>query len=102
MDEKDPKYVLRLFIQRSTPRATLAINNLRKLTAKYLSSIDFEVIDVNEQPAEAERHRILATPTLLKLSPPPVRRIIGDLTDLDKVVIGLDLPIQPVSTEDLL
>jgi circadian clock protein KaiB len=76
----------------STPRATTAIENLRRICEKDLSGrYELEVIDVLEHPELAEKDRILATPTLIKQLPPPLRRVIGDLSDADKVLLGLEL-----------
>ncbi|MBT3380638.1 MAG: circadian clock protein KaiB [Lentisphaerae bacterium] len=88
MDE----YVLKLYVTGRTPRSERAINSLRgicetELAGRYV----LVVVDVLEQPALAEDERILATPTLVKELPPPLRRMIGDLSDKEKVLLGLDL-----------
>ena len=86
------KYLLRLFITGKTPRSEQCIANLQSICAKDLNKeYELEVIDVLERPQLAEEEKILATPTLIKKLPPPVRRLIGDLTDTEKVLIGLDL-----------
>ena len=75
-----------------TPRADTAIRNLRRICDEELKGrYELEIIDVHEQPEAAENDRILATPTLVKLLPPPLRRVIGDLSDKDKVLLGLEL-----------
>ena len=77
----------------STPRSTRAIENLRNLLEVELpDQYDLEVVDVYQHPEAASEHQILAAPTLIKLLPEPVRRIIGDLSDTDRVLRGLDLP----------
>lgn len=87
-----PKHVLRLYVTGSTPRSTRAIDNLRRVLESELpESYDLEVIDVYEHPEAAAEHQILAAPTLIKLLPEPVRRIIGDLSDTERVLRGLDL-----------
>ena len=93
------KFVLKLYVTGQTPRTERAIQNLRRICEQNLGSqYQLLVIDVLEQPHLAEQERILATPTLIKELPPPVRRIIGDLSDTLKVLQGLDLPVHPSST----
>jgi len=76
----------------ATPRTQLAVANLRRICeAELANECDLEIIDVLEQPQVAEDQRILATPTLVKHLPPPLRRVIGDLSDRDKVLFGLEL-----------
>ena len=84
--------MLKLYVAGSTPRATMAIENLRRICDKDLSGrYHLEIIDVLEHPELAEADRILATPTLIKQLPPPLRRVIGDLSDSEKVLLGLEL-----------
>lgn len=86
------RYLLRLYVTGRTPRSEQAIANLRSIMDADLDgSYDLEVIDVLERPQLAEDERIVATPTLIKELPPPLRRIIGDLTDREQVLLGLDL-----------
>lgn len=88
-----PKHVLRLYVTGSTARSTRAIENLRRVLESELpDSYDLEVVDVYENPEAASEHQILAAPTLIKLMPEPVRRIIGDLSDTERVLRSLDLP----------
>lgn len=76
----------------ATPRTQLAVANLRRICeAELANECDLEIIDVLEHPQVAEDQRILATPTLVKHLPPPLRRVIGDLSDRDKVLFGLEL-----------
>lgn len=85
-------YVLTLFVTGRTTRAERAIANLRRLCEEELDGCyELKVVDVLEQPQLAEDERILATPTLVKQLPPPLRRVIGDLSDKEKVLLGLDL-----------
>ena len=85
-------FVLKLFVTGKTPRAELAINNLQRICEEDLGGeYQLEIIDVLEQPERAESERILATPTLIKQLPPPLRRVIGDLTDRERVLFGLAL-----------
>lgn len=86
------RFLLKLYVTGNSPRAEQAIANLRRICKEELSGeYALEVIDVLEQPDMAERDRVLATPTLIKTLPPPLRRVIGDLSDRDKVVLGLEL-----------
>lgn len=84
--------MLKLYITGRTPRAERAIENLRRLCKDELAGCyQVEIIDVLEHPQLAEDDRILATPTLIKQLPPPLRRVIGDLSNSDKVLLGLDV-----------
>jgi len=83
-------YRLKLFVTGKTPRADLAIANIKRICDEELKGqYELEIIDVLENPEAAETERILATPTLIKQLPPPLRRVIGDLTDKEKVLFGL-------------
>lgn len=85
-------YKLRLFIAGMTPRSRLAIENLHRICdARLAGRLDLEIIDIYQQPHLAEANQVVAAPTLLKLDPEPVRRIIGDLSDEARVLRGLDL-----------
>lgn len=85
-------YVLRLFITGNTVRSSHAIANIRSLCDEYLAGrYQLEVVDIYQQPNEAAKEQIIAAPTLVKELPAPVKRLIGDLTDRDKVLVGLDL-----------
>lgn len=87
-----PKYILKLYITGQTPRSERAMTNLRRLCEAQLAGrYELVVIDVLERPQLAEAEKILATPTLVREAPPPRRRIIGDLSDTAKVLMGLDL-----------
>lgn len=86
------KYLLKLYITGRTARAERAIANLQRLCADELESeYELEVIDILERPQLAEDEKILATPALIKHLPAPIRRIIGDLSDAEKVLLGLNL-----------
>lgn len=86
------EYVLKLYITGKTARSQRAIANLRKLCDEELGGqYDMAVIDILERPRLAEDEKIIATPTLIKQLPLPLRRVIGDLSDLEKVLLGLDL-----------
>jgi circadian clock protein KaiB len=86
------RYVLRLYVAGQTPRSLLAIKNLKSICEQYLSDrYQLEVIDLYQQPQLAEGDQIIAVPTLIKSLPEPMRRIIGDLSNTEKVIVGLDL-----------
>lgn len=92
------KYLLKLYVTGTSPRAQVAIGNLKRICeAGMLGKYELSIIDVLEHPEQAESDRILATPTLIKQLPPPMRRIIGDLTDKEKVLLGLELSSGPTS-----
>jgi len=83
---------LRLYIIGKTPRAIKALEDLKALLYdQYKDKYTLEVVDVLENPNLAEDDKILATPTVIKLLPFPVRKIIGDLADKEKVLLGLDV-----------
>lgn len=84
------QHVFKLFITGRTIRSEVAIANLRHICDSWFGGqCQIVIVDVLEQPEEAEREHILATPTLIKQYPPPVQRIIGDLSDLEKVRANL-------------
>ncbi|MGD0854302.1 MAG: circadian clock KaiB family protein [Dehalococcoidia bacterium] len=86
------QYVLKLYITGMTPRSRIAIRNLQKICDEYLKGrYELEVIDIYQQPTLARGEQIIATPTLIKKLPEPVRRLIGDMSKTDRVLLGLDL-----------
>jgi circadian clock protein KaiB len=87
-----PRYVLRLYVTGSTPRSARAIENMHRICEQHLAGrYDLEVIDIYQHPEAAREVQLIAAPTLVKLLPEPLRRIVGDLSDHDKVLHGLDL-----------
>lgn len=85
-------YVLRLYVTGLTPRSTLAIANVRKICDEHLAGrYELEVIDLYQQPGLAKGEQIIAAPTLIKTLPLPLRRLIGDMSDPEKVLKGMDL-----------
>jgi circadian clock protein KaiB len=85
-------YLLKLYVTGTSPRAEVAIANLRRICEQELrGEYQLEIIDVLEHPQVAEDDKILATPTLIKQLPPPLRRVIGDLSDKTKVLLGLEV-----------
>ena len=86
------KYVLRLYITGSTKRSVVAITSLKKICEEYLEGrYELEVIDLYKKPSLAKDEQIIAAPTLIKKLPLPFRRIIGDMSNKQKVLMGLDL-----------
>ncbi len=85
-------YVLKLYVTGQTSRSERAIVHLRRICENELNNrYQLVIIDILEHPQLAEEERIIATPTLIKELPPPLRRIIGDLSNSSDVLIGLDL-----------
>ena len=88
------KIVLKLYITGETPNSRKALKNLQEILAgKLKGAYQLQVVDVLKNPGLAEKDKILATPTLAKILPQPVRKIIGDLSDKERVLLGLDLTI---------
>lgn len=91
-DEKNKKYVLRLFVTGTTPKSMRAIRNIRKICDEYLEGrYELEVIDIYQQPGAAKEEDIMASPTLVKKLPLPIRKLIGDLSDMEHVLVGLNV-----------
>jgi circadian clock protein KaiB len=91
-------YRLRLVVAGRTSRSQRAIENLRKICNEHLGGqVDLEVIDIYQQPELAERYQVIAAPTLVKLLPLPIRRVIGDLSEKERVLRGLEITILPPS-----
>ena len=85
-------YILRLYITGMTPNSRRAVENINKICEEYLKGrYDLEVIDIYQQPDQAVDGQIIAAPTLVKCAPHPTRRLIGDLSNLPKVLLGLDI-----------
>jgi len=92
---RQPKYVLRLYISGSTSKSAQAVENIKRVCEQHLKNrYDLEVIDIYQQAHLARDEQIVAVPTLIKRLPPPLRRLIGDMSDLKKVLFGLDLKIR--------
>ena len=93
----DPeRYVLRLFVTGMTPRSARAIRNLQAICQAYLDGrYDLDVVDIYQQPVLTRREQIVAAPTLIKKLPLPMRRLVGDMSDRERVLLGLDLVSAP-------
>ena len=86
------KCVLRLYVAGQTPKSLTAFNNLRKICEEHLpGKYTIEVIDLVKNPQLAQGDQIVAVPTLVRRLPEPIKRIIGDLSNTDKTLVGLDL-----------
>jgi circadian clock protein KaiB len=91
-DETSERYILRLYVAGMTSRSTRAVENVRAFCEKHLEGrYDLQVIDVYQQPALARSEQLIAAPTLIKKLPMPLRRLIGDMSNEDRILVGLDL-----------
>jgi circadian clock protein KaiB len=88
---KRAKYILRLYVTGSSSRSLRAVYNLKKLCDEYLPDYDLEVIDIYKDPAAAREAQIIAAPTLVKKLPRPIRKFVGDMSNTQKILLGLDL-----------
>ena len=85
-------YVLRLFITGMTPNSKRAVENIKKICEEHLEGrYELQVIDIYQQPALAEGEQIIAAPTLIKVLPAPIKKLIGDMSDTKKVLLGLGI-----------
>jgi circadian clock protein KaiB len=92
MAKRAPEYELKLYIAGQSARSIAALSNLRKICDSHLDGrYSIEVIDLMEKPHLAKADNVLALPTLVRKLPVPVRKIIGDLSDTERVLVGLDL-----------
>jgi len=92
------RYVLRLYTTGMTPRSMRAVESIKAICEEHLKGrYELEIIDIHEQPVLARGDQIIAAPTLIKRLPEPLRRLIGDLSDSERVLLGLDL--RPVGEE---
>ena len=86
------KYVLRLYVTGMTPKSTQAIANVQKLCETHLAGrYELKVIDIYQQPKLAKGEQIIAAPTLIKKPPLPLRKLIGDMSDTERFLVGIDL-----------
>jgi len=90
--EPQQKWTLRLYVAGQTPKSVSAFTNLKRLCETHLKGqYEIEVVDLLENPRLAKGDQIVAVPSLVRRLPPPVKKIIGDLADEEKVLVGLDL-----------
>ena len=94
------RYILRLYVTGMTPRSARAVKNLRAICDEYLEGrYELDVIDIYQQPVLTKGEQIIAAPTLIKQLPLPMRRIIGDMSNREHVLLGLDLVRSPQRVE---
>jgi circadian clock protein KaiB len=85
-------FILKLYVAGTTPKSIAAITNIKRICEDFLhGKYNLEVIDLYQNPSLAKGEQIIAVPTLIKKLPSPLRRIIGDMSNVDKVIVGLDL-----------
>lgn len=88
----DRGYNLQLYVAGQTPKSIAAIANIRKLCDEYLPGrCTINIVDLTKNPEQAQRHQIVAIPTLIRELPEPIKRIIGDLSNTQRVLMGLDI-----------
>ncbi len=91
-ETEEPMYVLRLYVAGLTPKSTRTIADVKKICEEHLAGrYELEVIDIYQQPKLAKGEQIIAAPTLIKKLPLPLRKLIGDMSDQEKFLVGLDL-----------
>jgi circadian clock protein KaiB len=94
--QKDLRYVLRLYVAGITPNSQKAIRSVTALCEQYLAGrYDLQIIDIYQQPGLTKGEQVIAAPTLIRKLPLPLRRLIGTMTDEQKILVGLDLRPQP-------
>lgn len=92
---KQATYVLRLYINNATPKSKIAVDNIKRVCEDHLDGrYDLEVIDIHKQAKLARDEQIVAVPTLIKKLPAPLQRLVGDMSDVKKVLFGLDLLVK--------
>jgi len=91
------RFVLRLYVAGNAPKSLQALANVRRVCQEHLAGrFELEVIDVYQQPELAQKAQLVAVPTLIRRSPRPLRRITGDLSSLDQLLVGLEQSVAPV------
>ena len=93
------RYEFTLYVTGQTVRTERAVASLRRI-CEQLGDCELTIVDVLERPGLAEDEKVLATPTAIRRRPLPTRRVIGDLSDTDRVILGLGLPLIPTDTEE--
>ncbi len=99
--KKKAKYLLRLYVTGTTGKSMRAIQNVRRICEEHLRDVyDLEVVDVHKNLPLARGDQIIAAPTLIKRLPLPLRRLIGDMSDEQRVLLGLDIRTQRARRDD--
>lgn len=92
------QYVLRLYVSGATSRSVAAIKNIKEICEVHLQNrYDLQIIDIYQQPELASSAQIIAAPTLIKQLPPPLRKLVGDLSETERVLVGLELAPRPLA-----
>jgi circadian clock protein KaiB len=100
MNSGEKKHVLRLYVAGATARSTEAISNIKKVCEEHLKGrYELQVIDIYQQPVLAKGEQIVAIPTLVKKLPPPLRKFIGSMHDMDRILVGLDLKLEELTPQ---
>ena len=95
MSPASDKYALRLYVAGQTPKSVLALANLKQICEEHLRGhYEIQVIDLRENPQLASGDQIFAVPTLVRRLPEPIKKIIGDLSNKERVLVGLDLRVR--------
>ena len=96
LSSPEKQYRLRLYVAGQTPKSVLAFTNLKQICEEHLRGrYEIEIIDLLENPQLAQGDQILAVPTLVRRLPEPIKKIIGDLSNTERVLIGLDMRVSP-------
>ncbi|RJQ23277.1 MAG: thiol-disulfide isomerase [Nitrospiraceae bacterium] len=91
-EKSKEKYILKLYVTGMTPRSMKAVMNIKGICEEHLKGrYELEIVDIFQQPVLAKGEQIIAAPTLIKKLPLPIRKFIGDMSNTDKILIGLDL-----------
>jgi circadian clock protein KaiB len=91
-----PRFVFRLYVSGTTPRSSRAIRNIHRICEEHLRGrYELEVVDIYQQPGLAGEEQIIAAPTLIKSLPLPLRRFIGDISEPERVLVGIGLRSAP-------
>lgn len=89
---RDGKYILRLYVAGMGPKSVQAIDNIKRICEEYLPGrYQLEIVDIYQYPIFAKDGQIVAAPTLIKELPPPLRKLIGSMSDTERVLLGMDL-----------
>ncbi len=98
---KTEKYIFRLYVSGATAKSTRAVENIRKLLEKNLKGrYELEIIDIYQEPEKARSEQVIAAPTLIKKLPLPLRRFIGDLSDSERILVGMEIKEEPDRSPD--
>jgi circadian clock protein KaiB len=93
----DERYVLRLYVTGMTPRSVAAIENIRRICEEHLQGrYELEIVDIYQHPEASKEAQLLAAPTMIKQLPLPLRRFVGDMSNEEKILVGLDLRTKEV------